>query len=160
MPGPLPPGPTVNLQPLFRGHWTFPKALGPRPGSFPRPEGPGILPLLHPQTHQVLCLQTVPARLSQGPGAVPCHGAVSTPPQLPLERGSLRFQGPLFTEVQTGGGEGWEPFTPVQARLVKIKVSLPGICSLSDCFSLPSHQPQHGTPETSKAADWSLTEQH
>lgn len=125
------------LFPVGTGH--SPRLWGLAQGLPPDLRVPASFPSSTPRHHQVLCLQTVPARLSQGPRAVPCHGAVSTPLQLPTGQGVfLRFLGPLFTQVQTGSGEGWAPFRPVQARLLRIGVRLSGIHSLGDCFSLPS----------------------
>lgn len=57
-----------------------------------------------PRHHQVLCLQTVPAWLGQGPGAIRCLSAVSCPLLAFPMAGNLFLSqipdGPLFSEAQ------------------------------------------------------------
>lgn len=153
-PHPLPAGPTVSPQPSFPQLTDLPEAVGPRRVSLPQPQGPGVPLLLHPQLSPSLMFTNgarPPTGLSQGPGAaVRCLGAVSTPPPLALPTGNMGGRAslsdsrwahpPLFRGTKASDGEGWEPFRPVQGRLVRVKVNQPV------CYPLLPGHPPHGVP--------------
>lgn len=97
-------------------------------------------------SHQVSCLQTVPAQ-DQGPSVPQCceHSAPPPPPlAFPVVGGvgvvlflSDSRRTPLFRGTKAGDGEGRGPFGPVQARLVRVKAILSAPLSSDDGFSLP-----------------------